>query len=250
MDINQLGGTLVPRRSVLSVDSAHASVAAAIGRRIVGGEFVAGTILPNESAWGAEYGVSRSVVREAIKILAAKGLLTSRPRIGTRVEPRDWWNLLDHDVLDWYTDLPSDIAFLMTLQQFRRMFEPEAAALAAGRRSGAEMAEIARACTAMGQAPDMEVRGIADVEFHLAILRASGNELLLPLGVLIESTLRKVFVRINAAAGELLHAQELHAAICDAIASKEPEAARSAVHRLLDNSDATIRRFGAASAAS
>jgi DNA-binding FadR family transcriptional regulator len=237
---------MMPRRSALSLDSAHASVAEAIGRRIMAGEFPAGTILPNEGAWGAEYGVSRSVVREAIKILAAKGLLTSRPRIGTRVEPRAWWNLLDHDVLDWYTDLPSDTRFLMSLQQFRRMFEPEAAALAAARRSAGEMDEIARACAAMGRAPDLAARGVADVQFHLAILRASGNELLLPLGVLIESTLRKVFVRINAAAGDLLHAQELHEAICAEIARQAPDAARAAVHHLLDNSDATIRRFGAA----
>lgn len=246
--MNQLQATLVPRRTALNVDSAHASVAEANGRRIVGGEFPAGSILPNESAWGTEYGFSRSVVREAIKILSAKVLLTSRPRIGTRVEPRDHWNLLDHDVLDWYTDLPSDDRFLMTLQQFRRMFEPEAAALAAARRSGAEMAVISRACTTMGLAPDMESRGIADVQFHLAILKASGNELLLPLGVLIGSALRKVFVRINAAAGDLLHAQELHVGISNAIARQEPEAARMAVHRLLDNSDVTIRRFCAASA--
>lgn len=246
--MNQFSPALVPRRSALSVDSAHALVAEAIGRRIVGGEFPGGTILPNESAWGLEFEVSRSVVREAIKILAAKGLLSSRPRIGTRVEPRERWNLLDHDVLDWYTDLPSDTRFLMTLQQFRRMFEPEAAALAAGRRSAAEMAEMTRACKEMGLATDMERRGIADVQFHLAILKASGNELLLPLGVLIESTLRKVFVHINAAAGDLLHAQELHEGICMAIAAGDPEAARAAVHRLLDNSDATIRRFGAESA--
>lgn len=242
--MNQLKPVRLRRAGAKPSSSAHATVSEAIGRRILGGEFPAGSILPNEADWGAQYHVSRSVVREAIKILAAKGLLTSRPRIGTRVEPRERWNLLDADVLDWYTDLSSDGRYLRTVQSFRRMFEPEAAALAAGLRSEAQMKEISEACAAMGNAATLAERGAADFDFHLAILKASGNELLVPLGVLIESTLRKMFVRINAVAGDLLHAQELHEIIRGAIARQDPAAARKAVHDLLDNSDAMIASFG------
>jgi DNA-binding FadR family transcriptional regulator len=224
---------------------ANESIAAAIGRRIVGGEFPAGSILPNEAAWSAEYGVSRSVVREAIRFLAAKGLLVSRPRIGTRVEPRQRWSLLDPDVLDWHAQAPRQTEFLMSLQQFRRLFEPEAAALAAARRSEAQMAAISSACAAMGSAPTLAQRGVADLAFHMAILEASGNELLLPLGALIASALRRMFVAINAAAGDMRHAQELHVGIERAIAARDPAGARAAVHALLDNSDEMILKFSA-----
>lgn len=228
-----------PKRSV----RANTAVAEAIGRRIVGGEFPVGTILPNEAAWGQQLGVSRSVVREAIRTLSAKGLVASRPRIGCRVEPRQRWNLLDHDVLNWYADTPDSTAFLMSLQQFRRIFEPEAAALAARFRSEVQMEKITTACQKMGSAPDMATRSVADAEFHLAILTASGNEFLVPLGSAIDQALRNMFVRINHAAGRLRHAQELHEAIAEAIRTRDPATARSAVLALLDNSDAMILQF-------
>lgn len=236
-------GQLMPGGLPQAAPRANESIAEAIGRRIVGGEFPGGTILPNEASWSAEYGVSRSVVREAIRFLAAKGLLTSRPRIGSRVEPRRRWNLLDPDVLDWHAQTPRQVDFLMSLQQFRRLFEPEAAALAAARRTEAQMAEIEAACAGMASAETLALRGVADLAFHMAILEASGNELLLPLGALVASALRRMFVAINDAAGDLRHAQALHVAIERAIAARDPAAARAAVHALLDNSDAMIRRF-------
>ncbi len=222
---------------------AHAAVAQAIGRRIVHGEFPTGAVLPNEAMWAAEFGVSRSVVREAIKFLSAKGLLTSRPRVGSRVEPRQRWNLLDYDVLGWYADAPGRAEFLVSLQQFRRIFEPEAAALAAERRSDEQMAKISGACAAMDNARTMVERGTADVEFHLAILEASGNELLLPLGVLIESALNNLFVSVNRAAGQLRHAQDLHESIERAIRQRKPQAARKAVLALMDDSDDFVSRM-------
>ena len=226
-----------------SATGAHAAVARSIGRRIVAGTFPSGTILPNESAWSAEFGVSRSVVREAVKYLAAKGLLTSRPRIGTRVEPKERWNMLDQDVLAWWAETPRQTEFLKSLQQFRRIFEPEAAALAASLRTEAQLDDITGACRAMAEAPTMGDRSRADVAFHLAILKASGNELLLPLGILIEETLRSMFERINMAAGSLRHAQELHNGIVDAIRARNADGARAAVHALLDNSDKMIGQF-------
>jgi DNA-binding FadR family transcriptional regulator len=226
--------------------SAHAAVAQAIGRGIVHGEHPPGTILPPEAEWSARFHVSRSVVREAIKILSAKGLLTSRPKVGSRVEPREHWNLLDHDVLAWYAEAPGRKQFLGSLQEFRRIFEPEAAALAAERRSDEQMQAISNACHDMGQARSLSERSAADVRFHLAILDASGNDLLLPLGVLVESALRNLFVMITREAADLRHAQGLHEAIERAIRQRRPAAARRAVKGLLENSDAMVLRVDGA----
>ena len=126
--------------------SVHSSVAEAIGMRIVRGEFAPGTILPNEAKWATDFKVSRSAVREGIKILMAKNLLISRPKVGSRVEPRERWSLLDHDILTWYATAPNREKFLLSLQQFRYIVEPEAAALAAEFHTEEQMHDISAAC--------------------------------------------------------------------------------------------------------
>ena len=170
--------------------SVHASLASEIGLRIVRGDYPPGTILPNEAKWSETFNVSRSAVREAIKMLMAKSLLASRPKIGSWVEPKERWNLLDRDVLAWYATSPDREVFLKTVQEFRHIIEPEATAFAAMRRTDEQMAEISQACREMGEATSLQERTRADTRFHLAILRASGNDLLVPLGVLIEFRLR------------------------------------------------------------
>ncbi len=164
----------------------HTTVANEIGSRIVRGDYPPGTFLPNEAEWSAMFGVSRSAVREAVKMLMAKNLLASRPKIGSWVMPRERWNLLDRDVLGWYAASPNRYEFLKTVQEFRYIIEPEAAAMAAIRHGPEQMADITAACRDMGTAPTLGERTAADTRFHVAILQAAGNELLLPLGVLIE----------------------------------------------------------------
>ena len=220
--------------------SAHAAVAEAIGMRIVRGDYRPGSVLPNEAQWAVDFNVGRSVIREAIKILMAKGLLTSRPKVGSRVEPKEFWNLLDRDVLTWWTANPDSEMVLRSLQQFRRIIEPEAAALAAELRGDAEMAAISLACHEMATATTLADRTLADMRFHLCILKASGNELLVPLGGLIDSALRNLFSLITREAGDIHYAQTLHNQIEKAIVGRKPKAARLAVHKLLDNSDAMI----------
>jgi DNA-binding FadR family transcriptional regulator len=156
------------------------------------------------------------------------------------VEPKEFWNLLDRDVLAWWSASPDSEMVLRSLQQFRRIIEPEAAALAAERRSDAEMATISEACREMATATTLSDRTLADMRFHLAVLKAAGNELLVPLGGLIDSALRNLFMLITREAGDIHHAQTLHDNIDKAIAARKPQAARRAVHRLLDNSDAMI----------
>lgn len=219
--------------------SVHSAVANEIGQRIVRGDYPPGTILPNEADWSATFGASRSAVREAIKMLMAKNLLSSRPRIGSWVEPRERWNLLDPDVLNWYASSPNRETFLKTVQEFRHIIEPEAAALAASRRSEEEMQAISRACRDMGTAPTLSERIAADTRFHMAILRAAGNELLLPLGALIDSALEALFALVTRETS-LRHAQSLHEDIEKNIRLRRPAAARKSVLRLLANTDAVI----------
>ncbi|ESY32702.1 FadR/GntR family transcriptional regulator [Mesorhizobium sp. LNJC391B00] len=220
--------------------SVHASLASEIGLRIVRGDYPPGTILPNEAKWSETFNVSRSAVREAIKMLMAKSLLASRPKIGSWVEPRERWNLLDRDVLAWYATAPDREVFLKTVQEFRHIIEPEATAFAAMRRTEEQMAEISQACREMGEASSLQERTRADTRFHLAILRASGNDLLVPLGVLIESAFDHLFTYTTRELDDLQHAQQLHEAIEKAIRLQRPEAARNAVRKLLANTDGVI----------
>ncbi|MBX3576748.1 MAG: FadR family transcriptional regulator [Rhizobiaceae bacterium] len=220
----------------------HASVANEIGMRIVRGDYPPGTILPNEAQWSDMFEVSRSVVREAIKMLMAKGLLSSRPKVGSWVEQRERWNLLDRDVLTWYAMSPERKTFLKTVQEFRYIIEPEAAAMAAARRSDEQMDQISEALHEMGTAKSLPERTDADTRFHIGILRASGNELLVPLGVLIESALDRLFVFVTREVNDLQYAQKLHEAIEKAIRAKKPEAARMAVRKLLANTDDIVAK--------
>jgi DNA-binding FadR family transcriptional regulator len=224
----------------ISGSSVHASVAAEIGLRIVRGDYLPGSILPNEARWAEMFDVSRSAVREAIKMLMAKSLLASRPKIGSRVEPREHWNLLDRDVLSWYAVSPNRELFLKTVQEFRHIIEPEATALAAERRTEEQMNEITQALHDMANATSLQQRTQADTMFHVAILRASGNDFLVPLGVLIESALNHLFVHVTRVGGSLRQAQELHETIERCIRLQRPNAARNAVRKLLANTDKLI----------
>ncbi len=229
-----------PNAARISGSSVHASLASEIGLRIVRGDYPPGTILPNETRWTEIFDVSRSAVREAIKMLTAKSLLASRPKIGSWVEPKEHWNLLDRDVLAWYAVSPDREEFLRTVQEFRHIIEPESTALAAERRTDEQMQEISQALRDMAAAPTLQQRTEADTRFHVAILRASGNDLLVPLGVLIESALNHLFVHVTREDSSLLRAQKLHENIERCIRLQKPNAARNAVRKLLANTDDII----------
>ncbi|KAB0268530.1 FadR/GntR family transcriptional regulator [Microvirga brassicacearum] len=222
--------------------SVHVWLASEIGLRIVRGDYPPGTILPNEAKWSETFDVSRSAVREAIKMLMAKSLLASRPKVGSWVEPKERWNLLDRDVLSWYAALPDGESFLRTVQEFRHIIEPEAAAFAAERHTEAQMVEISQACLEMGQSTSLQERTLADTRFHLAILRASGNDLLVPLGVLIESALHHLLMFVTREIQDQPRAQTLHEAIEKSIRLRRPNTARNAVRKLLANTDEVIGR--------
>jgi DNA-binding FadR family transcriptional regulator len=223
-------------------NSLHIAVAQDIGARILNGEFAPGTLLPNEAEWCRLYKVSRTAIREAIKTLAGKGMLLSRPKIGSRVEPRASWNLLDRDVLSWYSATVSYERFAREVQQIRFMIEPEAAALAAANRTPEQLAEIEAAIAGMIAAPDQIAWNIDDVRFHLSILNASGNELIVPFGRAIESMLAKLFEFTVAQRLNPRDALPLHEAILKAIRARKPDAARKAARTLISDTQNTINR--------
>lgn len=223
--------------------SLHGQVANDIAERIMGGEFAPGSILPNEADFSVTLKVSRTALREAIKVLAAKGLLESRPKIGTRVRPREHWNMLDPDVLAWHFVTGNVIGFAEDLFEVRQIIEPAAAAMAAERASPAELAAIERAYQDMEAAGcDLDSSIEPDLRFHLSILAASGNELLVPLGALIETALASSLKLSGSAPDALFHVLPLHRAVLDEIRRRNPRGARLAMRALLTRSVEYVRR--------
>ena len=129
--------------------SNHAEVARSIGVDIIAGRYAEGGRLPGDAELTAMFGVSRPVLRESVKTLVAKGLLTTKARVGTVVRERGAWNMFDADVLAWHLDAGIDRRFLNDLAEIRLAVEPRAAALAAGRRSEADIAELRRSMARM-----------------------------------------------------------------------------------------------------
>src|SRR5262249_26159016 len=205
-----------------------------------------GAVLPNEADFSVRLRVSRTALREAIKILAAKGLVESRPKTGTRVRPRADWNLLDPDVLAWQFAAGPIAPFIKDLFELRQMIEPQAAALAARRAGAAEIERIEQAYQGMEAAGnDSNLWIDPDLRFHQAIVRATGNELLWPLAPIIETALATTF-RLSSAENGPVHSLPLHRDILDAIRRHDPEAAHTAMCRLLEGAADDVRRVLAA----
>lgn len=221
--------------------SLHQAVAEDIGTRILSGEFDPGSLLPNEARWCRSYKISRTAVREAIKMLAAKGLIVSRTKVGSRVQPRERWNFLDRDILGWHCKSMDRKKFLASIQEVRLVLEPEAAALAAMNLTPQKMKLIDAAMAEMWAAKSHKELVAADVKFHLCILHAAGNDLLVPLGFLIETALADLF-DLTVRPKDWQAARPLHEAIVVAIRQRKPSAARLAVRRLLQDTDAIIER--------
>lgn len=208
-----------------------AQVVEELGARIVGGDLDPDKPFPKEADLEAQFGVSRSVIREAVKTLAAKGLLESRTRTGIRVLPPVHWNLLDADVLSWRYGAMRPARFFAELFEIRMMIEPEAAALAALRATPADLDEMENAFRSMAAASDANIPGIeADLRFHRGILAAGGNALLLQMGNLISVGL-SISHRFSKESFVIF--LPLHKAVMDRIKDRDAAGARTAMQRLL-----------------
>lgn len=212
--------------------------AAVLGRRIVSGDIAPGTALPNLEDLAIEFSMSRLSVREAIKLLAGKGLVSSAPRRGTIVRPRHEWSRLDPDVLIWQIGTVPNAAFVRNLFELRRMVEPEAAALAAVRANGAALAAIEKAFSEMRAAESRAPESItADVAFHKAILAATGNEFIAALAPAIDTSLMLAFTVQRGAWPDPTNFIPSHEAILLAIQHGDAEEARAATYALLKRSE-------------
>lgn len=211
-----------------------------LGCEIVSGRIEPGTALPQEMSLCEQMGVSRTVVREAIKSLAAKGMVESRPKRGTIVCSERNWNYLDPHVLEWQKEFDMTGKFLLHLAEFRQTIEPTAAALAAERATDDEICSITEACNEMTQnADDVESFLSADMRFHTEILHATGNSFFAPVANVVGAALESSLRVTNREPRENRESLPLHEAVAKAIAKRKPDKARKAMHVLL--SDATNR---------
>ena len=194
-----------------------------------------GATLPDETALSEQFGVSRTVVREAIKVLASKGLVETRPKVGTQVRPRRYWNLLDSDVLAWRYEAGPDEGFLEDISEVRAIIEPPAAAFAAERAAADEVTAILVWCTRMDEAAanDGDEYIDADMAFHTAILDACHNDLLAQLSDTITMALRLSRRLTVTVPGSSLAAMPAHWAVAHAIGERDPGAAERAMRELL-----------------
>ena len=231
---------LVPRLSRLVVDralSSHDQIAAILGTEILRGVHRPGDNMPSEPDLITRFQVSRTVMREVMKTLAAKGLVVSKTRIGTRVRDPVHWNFFDVDVLVWRVRIGLDEDFIRSLTEIRRALEPTAAVLAAQRRTATDVARLRECVREMGRSHhSRQSFAEADLDFHLAIAIASGNPLLRSMASVIEAALAAPFSHsspIDDASDHEITVNS-HAAIVDAIEARDEQAAATAMLKVID----------------
>jgi DNA-binding FadR family transcriptional regulator len=212
----------------------HGSIAHDLGVAIVTGRYQPGEILSGEIEFAEQLNVSRSAYREAVRMLAAKGLVESRPKTGTRVNERSRWHLLDPDVLAWSFEAEPSEDFIRDLFELRMIVEPAAAELAARRRDGADLARLGHALEEMARHGLASAAGqAADQLFHHSILEATRNAPLTSLSSSIEAAVG--WTTIFKQRKRKLPRDPLpdHRALYNAIANGNPEAARAAMTELV-----------------
>ena len=206
----------------------------AIGRAIVVGDYD-GAIFPTEAELAKQHGVSRSVTREAVKMLTAKGLLSARPRQGTTVQPTTSWNLFDTDVLRWLLERQFSIDLLRQFNELRVAIEPEAAALAARVATADDIERVNAGLKRMERAERGEDDVLeSDIAFHVAVLRASRNPFYAQFRDVVSTALRTSIRFTNRVKGRTANVAD-HAAVRDAIVAGNPEKARKAMRALISD---------------
>ena len=203
-----------------------------LGREIVTGAYT-NTPFPTEADLSQAHGVSRSVTREAVKMLTAKGLLTARPRQGTSVQPVANWNLFDADVLHWLLERKFSPELLRQFNELRAAIEPAAAALAVQTADARGLALIEAGFARMVAAEAGDDDGLnADIAFHLAILRASGNPFFAQFRDVVATALRTSIRFTNRIVGRTADLAA-HGAVKDAICAGDPARAHAAMTAII-----------------
>ena len=213
----------------------HGNTVDHLGGAIVAGRYAPGASLPPEPVLCLELGVSRTVLREAVKSLIAKGLMTTGPKVGTRVLTSDQWNWFDPDVIAWQSKAGLTPEFLRDLQDLRRVVEPAAMRLAAERATPEDLAEIELAYAGMKRA--VEVGGdyvTFDLRFHQGLLRACRNRMLVQMSKALGALLRTSFEISTRRKDGALNSLPLHREVLDAVIAHDPDRAEIAIRVLID----------------
>ena len=213
----------------------HGHVVQVLGQRIVSGAIKQGEVLPPEATMAEEMEVSRTSLREAMKVLSAKGLVEARPKVGTRVRDARFWSQLDADVLAWRCASMPTADFVQKLSEMREIIEPAAAASAASHRTVTQLKRMQTAFDAMEASHDPESWTSADIDFHEAILAATGNELLISLFSVIETALSSYFTMSALSAVNFKYSLPQHRAVLHAIREKDAEAAQKAMLKVISD---------------
>jgi DNA-binding FadR family transcriptional regulator len=223
-------------RVVTNLRTSHARVVEQLGLAIVGGRYQIGEPLPGDSELEAEFDVSRSVLREAMKTLTAKGLVVAKSRVGTRVTERCHWNLIDEDVLRWHFRTGVTRDFIDRLYDVRLVFEPASAAFAAIQATPEECAELRHyACLLGDDALDWKSQVEADLRFHVLLTLTGANPFLESMIGFLKASLDGAFTLAfdPTLAGRGDRITETHLAIVEAIEQRDPGAARAATERVV-----------------
>lgn len=226
--------------------TSHAQVVDDLGKGIISGAFPIGSVLPGDAELVQRFKVSRTVLRESMKTLAAKGLVVPRARVGTKVTERTRWNMFDSDVLTWHFESGVDQEFLLHLYDVRLAFEPFAAGLVAERAGADEIEALRLLAEDMASSEHTtDSLAVADLRFHLAIAEASHNPFMRTLGSLIEAALVGMF-RMSAPPSGFSDISTTHMRIVDAIVAGDGAAARKAMEAvILDGRDRILGGFRA-----
>jgi len=223
------------------IKNVHGNTVDHLGEAIVAGRYAVGASIPPEPVLCQELGVSRTVVREAVKSLIAKGLMTTGPKVGTRVLSEDHWNWFDPDVIIWQSKAGLTPEFLRDLQDLRRVVEPAAMRLAAERATAQDIAEVEAAYAGMKHAVEHGGDYVThDLRFHQGLLRASRNRMLVQMSKALGALLRTSFEISTRRKDGPSHSLPLHRAVLDAVIAHQPDEAEIAIRVLIDGAKEDI----------
>lgn len=217
------------------IKNVHGNTVDHLGEAIVAGRYPAGASIPPEPLLCEELGVSRTVIREAVKSLVAKGLLTTGPKVGTRVQQAGQWNWFDPDVITWQSKAGLTREFLRDLQDLRRVMEPAAVRLAAERATPQDIADIEAAFAGMKKAVDEGGDYVThDLRFHQGLLRACHNRMIVQMSKALSALLRTSFEISTTRKDGPRNSLPLHRAVLDAVIAHDPVEAEAAILLLID----------------
>lgn len=226
-----------------TMKNVHGNTVDYLGEAIVAGRYAAGASIPPEPRLCEELGVSRTVIRESVKSLAAKGLVTTGPKVGTRVLPAEQWNWFDPDVIVWQGKAGLTVEFLADLQDLRRAMEPAAVRMAAERATAQDIAEIEAAYEGMRRAVEEGGDYVKyDLLFHEGLLRACRNRMIVQMSKALGALLRTSFEISTARKDGPRNSLPLHRAVLDAVIARNPAKAEKAIIVLIEGARQDIQQ--------